>query len=193
MPMNSLKSKRCSTLLSLFKDNGNIKLRNKIYDLCRVEIIKCLKATTRKPLTEHELLSMSWDVFTLCVERHSKEEDYKDTLLKAVRTVVNRTYAEVKKHSRERNIGYDEYPEEREMVDTIALRDSLIALKDFREGLPKQYRIIVDDCLASFGEAKQDKQSRIKETKLPTHRYYEAKKVMSWAIEHILGRKKSNV
>lgn len=92
-----------------------------------------------------------------------------------------------KKNANEKNIGDAAYPEPN-IVDTIALRDSLIALKDFREGLPKGYRVIVDDCLASFGGDTRGKQSRIPLSKLPAHRYYEAKKVLSWAIEHILGR-----
>lgn len=190
MPMNTLKSKRCSMLMRQYKRNKDIELRNSIYELSRPAIIKCLKSATRKPLTNNELLSMSWDVFMLCSERYTPKEEYKISLVNAVHTIVNKSAAAIrKKNANEKNIGEGEYPEH-ELVDTIALRDSLIALKDFREGLPKKYQIIVDDCLASFGEDTRSRQSRVKLTKLPTHRYYEAKKVMSWAIEHILGRKK---
>lgn len=194
MPMNTLKAKRCASLISQYRqDVDNTELRNYIYELSRPAIIKCLKKSTRKPLTDCELLSMSWDVFLLCVYRHSETDAYQVTLVNAVHTVLNKMSHETKKkNSNEKNVGDSEYPEpEYTVSDTIALRDSLLALKDFRESLPVKYRIVLDDCLASLGEDTRSRQSRVKMTKLPSHRYYEAKKVMTWAIEHILGRKEN--
>lgn len=193
MLMNSLKVKRLNVLLCQLRNSGNTKLRNMIYELCRRELIQCIKQTTKKALTDCEVLSLSWDAFLLSVEHYSPEEEFQITITKAVRTVLNRVYTEnTKRRTREKNVGYNEYPEESVMVDSLALRDSLMALKEFKDGLPKNYQIILEDCIASFGSAKQSKQSRIKEARLPIHRYYEAKKVMSWAVEHILGRGLSN-
>jgi len=191
--MNALKEKRCSSLMKQYKQNvDNVELRNFIYELSRPTIIKYLKSTTRRPLTECELLSMSWDVFLLCIARYSFEESYMITLANAVHTVINKVASDVKKkNANEKNVGDGEYPEYN-ISDVTTLRDSLLALKDFRESLPKKYRVILDDCLTSLGEDTRSRQSRIAMTDLPAHRYYEAKKVMSWAIEHILGRTITN-
>ena len=92
MPMNALKAKRCSLLMTRYKQNKDVELRNHIYKLSRTGIIKCLKSASRSHFTEVELLSMSWDVFMLCIERFSPEEDYVELLINASHTVMNKVY-----------------------------------------------------------------------------------------------------
>lgn len=188
--MNSLKANRCLALMHLYLQNKDDHvLRNKIFDLSCPTIVKYLKSSTRRSLTSTELISMSWDVFMNMLSRFPAK-NYMQILSKSVHYVINKETACIKKkNGNEKNIGNAEYPEP-SVQDTADLRDALIMLKDFRDSLPPNYKIVLDDCLASFGEDTRSKQSRTKLAELPTHRYYEAKKVMSWALEHILGRKR---
>jgi len=187
--MNTLKASRCSKLLFKYKKSKDVLLRNSIYERSKNDIIKYLKVSSRKPLTDLELLSMSWDVFLICIEKHSPDEDYNLLLINAAHTVCNRERAqEKKKKKHERNVGAGKYPE-KDNSESVIIRDSLIAMKDFRNSLPKNYKSVFDDCLASFGEDTRSHQSRIAIAKIPAHRYYEAKKLMKWFTQYLFGRR----
>lgn len=188
--MNDLKSKRCDKLHSLYKETEETEIRNRLYNLCYEYVIRCLKQMSKRSLTEYELISMSWDAFLVCINKHEKNDDFRQSISSATRETINGMIAKESKQRRvEKNIGTMPYPEKEDDISHIAIKQAFIEIKDFRSILPKNYQIIFDDCLLSFGEDKRTHVSRVKKAKIPKHRYYEAKKILKWIAGNILGRK----
>lgn len=64
-------------------------------------------------------------------------------------------------------------------------RGLLKALSDFHESLPDEYKVVFEDALSSINGDPKSKLRRIEKSKLPRHRYNEAKRVFTFFVIHM--------
>lgn len=201
--MNSFLQNKCAKMIIKYQQTNDQELRNQIYDLLMMHILKMTKNAMKKRKRHksiQELLSYTWEIFSefmkvydiqyplmkhlsLCTESFiSKkfQEDYKIT-----KRLISITTDEESGINCDDNLDYMAMSEGVNYTNFI---DYTIDLKLFRDILSEDYRLVFDDALASRGAGVLQALNRIKESKFPPYRYYEAKRVFIILINYFLKK-----
>lgn len=179
-------------MLSEYKRTGIQSVRDKLFELCVGFIIKCLKTNLRyrkRYESETQVLTLAWDVFLKCVSDYNGEVDLANFIGTRARAAV-RWWIKHEKVKKNVVVSLDTIP----IHDTIPglvstpfyAVEELMTLKDFRRFIPDEYRVVFDDALCSFDNARKFRQTRPDGCAMSSHRYYEAKRMFQFVIEFFL-------
>lgn len=185
--MNKLLQGRCKNMVLDYQKNRDGVLRNKLFDIMRPFLEMWLKSSLnnhKRYQTKQEITSMSWDLFVRGLDTYRDHFPLaKHFSLEADKLVVNtrsRERLEKKKVVSVEEVAIETL--EAKMKCDPCIYSDVMILKEFRECLPEEYKIVFDDALCSMDNAIQYRQNRAKESGLPAFRYYEAKRLFKLFI-----------
>jgi len=167
-------------------------VRNAFHDLIfpyEIRWIKHLLQKRGKNVNEGEIISLSWDCFMRGFRYYKPHTEDIIPFYKHFYTYARFHLLDVwrKQQIEDSYIDYDVAIEDiADESDGVVLSDALNFIQRFRDFLPEQYKIVLEDALLSLVPATQFHQRRVNEITLSKQKYDEAKRVFSFLVTFIL-------
>jgi len=183
----------CQVLIANYRITACSDMRDHLFELMKPYLLIWLKSALRSRKeykTSPEILSMTWDVFMTGLISYDFKDAIPQHFSNEAARIVRR---EIKTRQRTRR-------RQQSLSDTVEgdfidrgdgynrVLDDTLALKEFREFLPDDYRQVFEDAIT----AEAFENSRMKRSPVsgfPKHRYYEARRIFQWFIQFFMNQK----
>jgi len=194
--MNKHKQRRLCNRLKRFKKTGDAEIRNEVYHELQPLLFASVKSALGRARIyepEAEVLGLTWDAFEAGLEQFDGKQDEICTFF------VNSTYSYVsekvrcERRSQKRFRTLDDETANQLLVngsghDQYSVTNGLISAKEFWGFLPEEYRMVFEDAVLSLDDVDVYRKRKNPKLKMPSTRYYEAKRVMRLVAKFLIAQ-----
>lgn len=187
--MNKLLESRIRRQIEVCKKSPSPKLLESIFKKVEGYITATLKTALRvhrRYRTDEEVLSMAWDVFEEGMRVYVKgvgiRELFGSRAILHIKRMVSSERRENKRTCSLELVGEEYLGDDTHRAVIIPMMD----LREFRDSLSGEYRLVFDDAIKSIGGNNRDKMKDPR-CPLPSGRYYESKNVFQMIISYFLS------
>lgn len=187
--MNKLLENRIRRQIEAYRRRPTRELQERIFKCLHGYIEATLKTGLkihRRYRTDEEVLSMSWDVFeegmSTYVDGVGIRELFGSRAILHIKRMVSGERRENKRVCSLEVIGEEYLRDDSHRAIAAPIMD----LREFRNSLSPEYRLVFDDAIKSIGANARNK-SRDMRCPLPAGRYYESKNVFQMIIAYFLS------
>lgn len=181
-----------------YKKSGDVEIRNDVFDQLLPIVtasIKSILGRGKMYVTEGEVLSFAWDAF----ETGLAEYDCKGDLCTHFSNHACYYIKDKLRNEKRSNRKFKSLDEEvvngialdlakNGTADQYSIADGLMTAREFVATLPEEYRLVFEDAVMSLDEIGNYRKKKNPGIKMPTTRYYEAKRVMRLVAKFLIAQ-----